>query len=460
MMRRLQVGEKIGDYSIVGFLGAGGMGEVYQGVHTKINRAAAIKVLSNYANNPMFITRFFNEARVQSSLQHPNIAALYDFQEINNQLYIFMEYADGERLEDLIARRAFTVEDALKTFESICEAIAFIHRNGIVHRDIKAQNVKLTSTGTVKLLDFGIAKDAASQRLTKIGGLIGTPHYLAPEQLAGKEGSPQTDIWALGVLFYEVLTGSEPFKSDTFGELHSQISNGNFEAPEKLNPAVSRQVSQIVARCLEKKPQDRYQTVDEILADVRQVLRREKPHPAFSLKRLAGFSQNSASENQTGNNSQNRSPGYDSLGQNSSSQKTFPYAVVAITSVGAVLLMFGVVGLGIWAVSSSDTNTVSNTILVQNSSTPKPISSRNAKPAREQNGFNAEVTRVRLDTNEGSAQVFRNNQLVGATPFEVEGRDGETVIVTLKREGYESQDVPVDITTRRKVVTVSLKPKR
>lgn len=437
------------------------MGEVYLGVHAKINRSAAIKVLSNYANNPMFITRFFNEARVQSSLQHPNIAALYDFQEINNQLYIFMEYADGERLEDLIARRAFTVEDALITFESICEAIAFIHRNGIVHRDIKAQNVKLTSTGAVKLLDFGIAKDAASQRLTKIGGLIGTPHYLAPEQLTGKEASPQTDVWALGVLFYEMLTGGEPFKADTFSELHSQISTGNFQAPEKLNPAVSRSVSQITVRCLEKKPADRYQTVDEILADVRRVLRREKPQSAFSFKRLTGFSQKSASENQTGNDSQNRSSGYDSPGQNSySPQKPFPYAVAAISSAGAVLLMFGVVGLGIWAMGGSDSNTVSNTILVQTSSTPKPISSRNAKPAREQNGFNAEATRVRVDTNEGSAQVFRNNQLVGATPFEVEGREGETVVVTLKREGYESQDVPLDITTRRKVVTVSLRRKR
>ncbi len=172
----------IGDYRIVGFLGAGGMGSVYHGIHTKIDRPAAIKVLSSPAAGSTFKERFFNEARVQSSLHHPNIATLFDFQESpsRDELYIVMEYVDGETLDALIDRKYFAVEDALVTFKSICEAVKFIHENNIVHRDIKPQNIKISSKGTVKMLDFGIAKDAVSSGLTRVGGIVGTPNYLVP----------------------------------------------------------------------------------------------------------------------------------------------------------------------------------------------------------------------------------------------------------------------------------------
>src|SRR5690606_5831193 len=133
MSRRLENGEMIGDYRIVGFLGAGGMGSVYHGIHTKIDRPAAIKVLSNPSDGSTFKQRFFNEARVQSSLHHPNIATLYDFQESadGNDLFIVMEYVDGDTLDVLIDQRRFAVEDALLTFKSICEAVKFIHENNI-----------------------------------------------------------------------------------------------------------------------------------------------------------------------------------------------------------------------------------------------------------------------------------------------------------------------------------------
>ena len=468
-MNLLRVGEKIGDYSILGFLGAGGMGEVYQGVHTKINRLAAIKVLYHRADNTTFITRFFNEARLQSSLQHPNIAALYDFQEINRQLYIFMEFADGESLEELIKRRAFTIEDALKTFLSICEAVAFIHRHGIIHRDIKAQNIKLTSIGTVKLLDFGIAKDSASQRLTKEGGIIGTPNYLAPEQLAGKEASPQTDIWALGVLFYEMLTGSEPFKANTFGELYSQITTGSFELPEKLNPAVPPAVSQIITKCLEKNLASRYRTVDEILKSLQSVLRREKSPSVFSLKRFIGFAPKKSSETAAGNNYQIQSLDYDTPQPTPTLKKKSPFAVVIIASALAVLLLFGAIGFVIWSMGSSDSN--SNTVAIKKTITPLPVVSKptnpigaqsatNANSIGRQSATNANLIKVRVETNEGSAQVFRDAQIVGNTPFDVIGSEGETVKLTLKREGFEDQVVSIDITGRRGVFTFSLKRKQ
>ena len=473
MMKRLQVGEKIGDYSILGFLGAGGMGEVYQGLHTKLNRPAAIKVLSGCQDNSTFTTRFFNEARLQSSLHHPNIIALYDFQEIDNQLYIFMEFADGESLEDLIKRRAFTVEDALKTFNSICEAVAFIHCNGIVHRDIKAQNVKLTSAGEVKLLDFGIAKDSASDNLTQTGGIVGTPHYLAPEQFSGKKASPQTDVWSLGILLYEMLTGEKPFQAEAIGSLCYQITMAEVPAPEAINPTVTKNISKIVARCLKKNPAERYQSVDEILADVRRVLQGERTSANAFDKTLNFFNKNETKVQSDAYQSYQSNPFpaqaaepsgnyvssdyYESDSPVETPKRKLPIGLIAGISSAAVIILFFIVGVSIWALRSSN----SNPVLAKNSSIPNPVVSKNTRTVAAQSTMpNENLRRVSVEVDEGSAQVFRNNQLVGTTPFGLEGVEGETVHITLKREGFESQDVAVDITTRKKVVTVSLKPKR
>lgn len=449
-MRRLQTGEKIGDYVIHGFLGAGGMGEVYQGEHTRINRLAAIKVLSRYQNSPTFINRFFNEARVQSSLHHPNIATLYDFKEIDSQLFIFMEFADGDVLEDLNKRKFFAVEEALRTFEAICEAVSFIHKNGIIHRDIKAQNIKITSCGKVKLLDFGIAKDAASQRLTKVGGMIGTPHYLAPEQLDGQEATVQTDIWSLGVLFYGMLTGTEPFQAETFGKLHTQIYGASFDKPEKLNSAIPSEVSQIVCNCLEKYPANRYQTVDEITTDIKKVLGGEKlKQPLLSFKRKA----------------KNKQPKYFSgavLTETQGTAKRSPMIIVAAFSAVAVLMVFSIVGFFVWAASDeSSKENNSNIAIVVPINSPKPdiADLRNSKQILPQSSADSELVKVLVDTNEGSVDIYRDDQRIGKTPLEVEGREGETVNLTLKREGFQDQRVQLLISARRKVYTFILQRK-
>lgn len=432
------------------------MGEVYQGEHTRINRLVAIKVLSRYQNNPTFISRFLNEARVQSSLHHPNIATLYDFKEIDNQLFIFMEFADGDVLEDLVKRKFFAVDDALKTFESICEAVSFIHKNGIIHRDIKAQNVKLTPDGTVKLLDFGIAKDAASQRLTKVGGMIGTPHYLAPEQLNGQEATVQTDIWSLGVLFYGMLTGIEPFQAETFGELHSKITAASFELPENMNPAISREVSQIVINCLEKEPANRYQTVEEIRNDIKKVLSGEKQRvPFFGAKRKA---KKSAAKHFSGAGL----PEYETLSSAISSGN--PMRIVGVISAIVVLMVFGIIGFGMWAISDGvDANVAgnenSNIVVARNSPTPKNLISKNDNQISPQSGTKSDLVRVMVDTNEGSAEVYRDEQRIGKTPLEVEGREGDNVNLTLRRDGFQEQKVELLISARRKVYTFVLQRK-
>ncbi len=469
MSKRFQIGEKIGEYDIVGFLGAGGMGSVYHGVHTKINRPAAIKILSEVATNSNFTERFFNEARLQSSLHHPNIATLYDFQESGDVLFIVMEYVDGETLDTLISRRYFAVEDALTTFESICDAVAFIHSNNILHRDIKPQNIKLSSNGMVKLLDFGIAKGAVSHGLTRVGGVIGTPGYLAPEQLSGNPATPRSDIWSLGVLFYEMLTGTEPFKGKTIGELYLQITTSKFEPPEKLNQSVPAEVSRIVSKCLATDPALRYQSVAEILLDVQNSKKRYQSAAGHNANQAAAFPRNAMFKLAAKDSLREGVPG---IGHHDANGLTGSYLLPKIAvGLAAVFILVSVVGIGVWATSgSNDSNSISNGSQAGNIPIAKPspatsidkMKGRNNASSVQQSGTvvkDSERPRVRVDLTEGSAEVYRDDKFLGTTPIEIEGMENETVHLTFKREGYEDKAETIDITTRRKVYTVSLKRK-
>ena len=196
MQKRFQVDDLIGEYRVTSFLGEGGMGEVYLGVHEKLGRPAAIKILHAAATDPSFKSRFFNEARPPGEPAAPEYRHALRFSGAGRRAPDLAEGVDGESLDAVISRRSFSVDETLTVFASLCEAVGYIHRNGVIHRDIKAQNIKISADGAVKLLDFGIAKDAASNGLTQAGGVIGTPDYLSPEQLKGEQASPRSDVWA------------------------------------------------------------------------------------------------------------------------------------------------------------------------------------------------------------------------------------------------------------------------
>ena len=419
----------IGEYRVTGFLGEGGMGEVYVSVHEKLGRPAAIKILGAAASDPTFKTRFFNEARLQAGLHHPNIAALYDFREEDDQLFIFMEFVDGESLEDLIERRAFSIDETLEIFAGICESIAYIHRNGVVHRDIKSQNVKVSSGGVVKLLDFGIAKDGASHGLTQTGGVIGTPTYLSPEQLSGQPATVQADIWALGVLFYEMLTGQPPFKGDTLGGLVLQITKAEFTAPEAVNPAVSREVAGIVKKCLKREAAGRYQTADELLSAVRKAVNSRKDKGRGGLKKTLGLQREDPPA----------LPG--TIVVTEQAVKPFPTGLIALSG-SAVVLVFIIAIAGIWMMSGTGETTRTAT------------AAGNLAPATSKGNM-----RVRVDVDEGKAMVLRNGQTLGTTPLDVDANLGESVALTLRRDGYEDKSVSIDITNGKKVFTFALKAK-
>ena len=437
MSRRFQINDKIGDYRCLGFIGQGGMGEVYHLFHEKLNRSVAAKVLGgNVGLDQSYTARFLNEARLQAALQHPNIAALYDYQEVGNELLIFMELVDGECLDKLVEERYFSIEESLKVFESIVSAIGYVHANGIIHRYIKAENVKLNSNGVPKLLDFGIAKDPGSQNLTQAGGVIGTPNYLAPEQLEGKSASVQTDIWALGVLLYKMLTGRLPFEHASFDSLLVQISFAKFEQPEMVNSAIPKAAAGIIKKCLAKDLTVRYQTADELLQDVRRVLRERYSGTHFPVE----------------------------LGKNRDSA---PAKLWLIVASGLFLMSF--IGLGIWAISGSNTPAVqknpvktadNQNMTIEKKSEPMiaqtdkrgETASKPADPGKNKRN-------IRIDAVGGTAEVWRNGQKIGNTPLDLEIAEKEVVNLKLKRQDSLDTDVNVEATVGKKVYTFSLAAK-
>ena len=431
MSRRFQINEMIGDYRVVDFIGQGGMGEVYHFYHEKLNRSVAVKVLGAKGGlDASYKQRFLNEARLQSSLQHPNIATFYDFQEVGNELLIFMELVDGETLENLAERQFYSIEESLRLFESIVGAIGYVHSNGILHRDIKAENVKINSIGVPKLLDFGIAKDNRSQGLTKVGGVIGTPKYLAPEQFDGKSATTQTDIWSLGILLYKMLTGKTPFEGEMFEYLVLQIIQGNYPPPESRNPAIPFEVSGIIKKCLAMDASQRYQTTEELLRDVREILQERYPTEK-NLEKV---------------------------------KKNKPYPVLAYSLAGAaVFLLFFVLTIAIVTLSTSgetakgNENTGRNTNVIIVKTTEPANSEGKSNISSAQTSFEKNEKTVRIDAIGGSAEVWRNNQKIGSTPLDIQIGENEVVNLKLRRDGFQDSEVP--ITGTKKVYTFSLTPK-
>jgi len=284
------INTSIGDYRIDRLLGAGGMGEVYRGVHARLGRAVAVKVLSPEGPGASFVQRFWHEARLHATLHHPNIVELYDFIEHRGQLCIVMEYVDGEALSDRVRLRGpLPAAEAIAVFTGVTAAVAYLHSNGIVHRDIKSANVRLASSGAAKLLDFGIAKTGSTPQLTNAGAVIGTLVYLAPEQLVGAPATAQSDVWSLGLLLYEMLTGQLPFKGETARELLETIGRASFVRASVLAPrravlaSAWRDYDRIIGRCLQKEPGDRFVDAGDLLAEV-AALRpiSVSPAPAFA----------------------------------------------------------------------------------------------------------------------------------------------------------------------------------
>lgn len=273
----LEPGTRFGPYEIVAPLGAGGMGEVYKARDTRLDRSVAIKVLpSHIAQREDLRARFEREARAVSSLNHPNICSLFDVGRQDGVEFMVMEHLEGETLADRIARGPLPLEDALKYCMQIAEAVDRAHRSGVVHRDLKPANVMITRDGA-KVLDFGLAKTAASkavaagdatltQALTSEGTVLGTPQYMSPEQIEGREADTRSDIFAFGCLLYEGVTGKRAFDGKTRASVIGAILSAE---PPSIAGIAPPRLDTIVKQCLVKDPEQRYQSLWDVLIDLR-----------------------------------------------------------------------------------------------------------------------------------------------------------------------------------------------
>ncbi len=263
-----------GRYRIQRKLGAGGMADVYLAEDQELGRRVAIKILNGrHANDDQFIERFRREAKNAAALNHPNIVSIYDRGNAEDTYYIAMEYLDGKTLKELIiGRGAAPANVAIEYARQILSALRFAHRHGIVHRDIKPHNVLVDGEGRVKVTDFGIARAGTSQ-MTETGSIVGTAQYLSPEQARGGEVDQRSDLYSLGVVLYELLTGKTPFEGDTPVEIAMKHLSNAPKPPSKLRPDIPEELDMVVLRALAKNPDDRYQSADEMEADLERVAR-------------------------------------------------------------------------------------------------------------------------------------------------------------------------------------------
>ncbi|HEX5133489.1 MAG TPA: protein kinase [Candidatus Krumholzibacteria bacterium] len=266
---------KISRYEVLERMGAGGMGVVYRARDPRLDRIVAIKFLSaSLSSDRSAKVRFMQEARAASALDHPNICSIYEIDEdANGHLFIVMAYYEGRTLDNLTIAGPLPAGEALAIVIQVADGLAKAHAQGITHRDIKPANIILTSDGVAKILDFGLAKVAGATAVTQTGQSVGTPAYMAPEQIRGEEIDHRADIWALGVLLFELLTGQRPFKGDHPQAVMYAVVN---EAPRQLAdiwPDAPAGIQAVIDRCLQKDPAARYQSVTEVRGDARLVLK-------------------------------------------------------------------------------------------------------------------------------------------------------------------------------------------
>ncbi|MEA1977543.1 MAG: protein kinase [Chloroflexota bacterium] len=260
------IGENVGPYRIIEQLGQGGMATVFKAYHAALDRYVAIKVLHPaFKEEPNFLSRFQREARVVARLEHPNIVPIYDFAEHKGQPYLVMKFIEGPTLKAYMNEKPLTKEEAVKIVDAVGGALAYAHKQDVLHRDVKPSNVLLSSDGSIYLADFGLARmaQAGASTLSK-DVMLGTPQYISPEQGQGVSGLDQrTDIYSFGVLLYEMVVGRVPFNADTpFAIIHDHIYTP-LPLPSKVNPNVPEVVEKVLLKSLVKDRKDRFETVEQ-----------------------------------------------------------------------------------------------------------------------------------------------------------------------------------------------------
>ncbi|MEP7145059.1 MAG: serine/threonine-protein kinase [Ferruginibacter sp.] len=392
---------EVAGYRLGERIGSGGMGEVYKAYNADLNRFAAVKILYQAT----FAERFKNEAYIQSSITHPNIARLYEFTNCGEKHCIVMEYVEGETLDTLLHRkRKLSNEETEDILRQIVSALVYLHKKDIQHRDIKPQNFKIQPDGTVKMLDFGIAKHKYSPKFTQIGSIVGTSEYLSPEQFQQLPGL-KSDLWALGVMTYELVTGYLPFEDINPVSLQSKIRRGSFTDPELLTPGLSEKLCGIIDKCLKVNPANR------ISAEGIAIVLGKK-------------------DTTTG---VNRIPSFPLL------QKKL--LVPAIAAISVLLILF-------FLINHKDdvkTDDLQNINELKNDT-----SAREQKEEKKRAELVAAGNKIIINApGIANAELILTDGSHQPLPYTVRGKEGDKFQFTIRADGYKDKDVQVVLTPRR-----------
>ncbi|MEJ2720363.1 MAG: serine/threonine-protein kinase, partial [bacterium] len=268
------IGKTVAHYKILGKLGEGGMGVVYRAEDTRLGRAVALKFLPGRSlPGDAERARFMREARAAASLNHPAICTIHEIGEYEGKPFIVMELVEGRTLSSIIADGPLSLDLATGISVQAAEGLMEAHERGIVHRDIKPSNIMVTDSGRVKIMDFGLAAAADQTRLTREGATLGTVAYMSPEQARGERVDRRTDIWSLGMVLYEMITGRRPFPGEYDQAVLYRIINEAPEPPTAIRTGVPPELERIVLKALEKRADERYQHADDMLGDLRKLRR-------------------------------------------------------------------------------------------------------------------------------------------------------------------------------------------
>jgi serine/threonine-protein kinase len=456
-----------GRYEIQAILGEGGMGLVYKAKHVTLGKKLAIKVLkAEVSKDQEIVQRFRQEAQSATSIGNHHIIDISDFGVLpDGSTYFVMEYLDGKSLTKAIEpgsplRASRTIHIA----KQLCRALGAAHEIGIVHRDLKPDNIYLISRGGdpdfVKVLDFGIAKVVGQKsKLTQVGQVFGTPHYMSPEQCAGTAVDKRTDIYALGVIMYEMSSSRVPFDADNLMGILTKHLYEEPVAPHELPPPVDvpPALEAVILKCLAKKTDARYQTMQEVLADLELVEQGLTPNAV-----VEGVRRNTARGGDTVAQARGTTGGID-VGA-----FELPKSKNTGLFIGAAIVALLVVGGGIYAFAGGSEPPPVATVKPEPApivapAAPEPVEDPEpevaAKP--EPAAPVEEIVRVKITSKPEGAEVFNDNALLGHTPFELERpKRGESGLdLTLKLSGYKDQQVRVTAYTQEKL-TVELDKKR
>jgi len=378
---------EIAGYHLTDRIGSGGMGDVYKGYNKALQRLAAVKIL----HQKEMAERFRNEAYIQASVSHPNIACMYEYIVSQGIPCIIMEYVEGENLDSYLHRKGkLTNQEAEVIIRQVASALAYLHKKDIVHRDIKPQNFKINSNGKVTMLDFGIAKAKYTPKLTQQGFAVGTTEYMAPEQFQ-QQADRRSDIWSLGVLAYELVTGYLPFEANNPVTLRSKIEKGTFTNPNIMVPQISDKLNLVIEKSLRLNPAGRITAgeIERILND---------HHAKHALKGNKG-----------------------SLKIEWNRKNTF--------IAGGVLMFIIVMVL----------------ILVQ------PAGENKGQNVKKEEQAATETQKLMISSpNAPNAYIVFPDGSTKKLPYEINGSEGQNFQFTIQAEGYVSREIEVPITTRRK----------